>query len=380
MTKEVAKKGIDLLFKMYDEDNKNMLINKNTIGIIIEFIGGEPFMNVDLIDYASDYFLNQCIEKNHPWQDSFRFNFSTNGMLYFEDKVQAYLKKFRPFISLSITVDGPKEMHDACRKDYDGNGSFDKAIAALTDWHKTEIIPETKVTISPDNIMQLHKIVNFFIKYNCTIIHANPIFEHDWTIEECKIYYEQLKLVADSLLKYPEIESNLFDPKYGRPMPSDENGNWCGGTGAMLAFDPEGKAYPCLRYMESSLGNKCKPIIIGDVNGIYKTQDELNIQKQLTAITRRSQSTDECFNCQIASGCSWCSAWNYQKYGTPNKKDTGICWAQRARSLVNSYYCNKKYIQQNSERRVPVFLNRELALQLIDDKEYNMLLKLSTEY
>ena len=122
---------------MYDENDKDMLINHNSLGIIIEFICGEPFMNIDVIDYISTYFINQCIEKNHPWQYNFRFSFSTNGVLYFEDKVQAYLKKFRPFLSLNITIDGPKELHDACRKDYDGNGSFDRAIAALENWHKT---------------------------------------------------------------------------------------------------------------------------------------------------------------------------------------------------------------------------------------------------
>jgi len=41
----------------------------------------------------------------------------------------------------------------------------------------------------------------------------------------------------------------------------------------MLAFDYNGLAYPCLRYMESSLGNKVKPIVIGNVDGIYNTEE-----------------------------------------------------------------------------------------------------------
>ena len=60
--------------------------------------------------------------------------------------------------------------------------------------------------------------------------------------------------------------------------------------------------------------------------------------KCLDCITRRSQSTDECFNCPIAGGCAWCSAYNYQITGTPDKRVTYICVMHKARVLANEYY------------------------------------------
>lgn len=60
----------------------------------------------------------------------------------------------------------------------------------------------------------------------------------------------------------------------------------------------------------------------------------------MASVTRRSSNDDECYNCPIASGCGNCSAWCYQKYGTYNKKDNGICWMHRARCLANKYYFN----------------------------------------
>jgi radical SAM protein with 4Fe4S-binding SPASM domain len=33
----------------------------------------------------------------------------------------------------------------------------------------------------------------------------------------------------------------------------------------MIAVDYKGDIYPCIRYMESSLGNSAPPIIIGNV-------------------------------------------------------------------------------------------------------------------
>ena len=69
--------------------------------------------------------------------------------------------------------------------------------------------------------------------------------------------------------------------------------------------------------MPNSLGPDVKPLTIGHVDhGIECTCEERDCVKCLKAIDRRTQSTDECFNCPIADGCSWCSAYNYQVFGT----------------------------------------------------------------
>lgn len=148
----------------------------------------------------------------------------------------------------------------------------------------------------------------------------------------------------------------------------------------MLAFDPEGIAYPCLRYMESSLGDDVPPLIVGSVDGLFDTEEHKYTADCLSCITRRSQSTDECFNCPIASGCSWCSAYNYQSLGTPNKRSTHICNMHKARSLANVYYWNKYYRKNNMNERFKMYLPKEEALKFITEDEYNMLLELSTKY
>lgn len=89
------------------------------------------------------------------------------------------------------------------------------------------------------------------------------------------------------------------------------------------------------------------------------------------------KATVECFNCPIAAGCAWCSAWNYQKYGTPNKRDTGICLMHKARSLANVYYWNKWYKQNGDDKKFKMYLPKQDALQIISEDDYNMLLDLS---
>lgn len=382
MTKETAKAIIDLLFKMYDEDKPDAFINHTTHGIILDFIGGEPLMNVEIMEFATEYFIDQCLQKNHEWLYNFRTSFATNGILYFEPKVQAYLQKFHNFISMTVSIDGPKEIHDTCRLDHDGNGSFERASAAAHHYweHYGKDVggrDETKVTIAPENLSQLNTIIDYFLNEGVTIINANPIYEIEWTVEQAKIYYNELKKLANKLLLNLKIKCSIFDNHQNVPLPISDNMNWCGGDGHMLAFDPHGNAYPCLRYMESSLGGEVEPLIIGDTNGIYNTPESQEIRCKLCALTRSNQSTEECAHCSIAAGCSWCSAWNYQQFKKIGKRSTNICWMHRASALANVYYWNLRYRLEESEKRFPIYLEQKYALQIISSEEYDALLSLS---
>lgn len=382
MTKETAKAIIDLLFKMYDEDKPDTFINHTTHGIILDFIGGEPLMNVEIMDFATEYFLDECLRRDHEWLYNFRTSFATNGILYFEPKVQDYLEKFKNFISMTVSIDGPKEIHDACRIDHEGNGSFERASAAAEHYWQhfhgeKEYRGETKVTIAPENLHNLNMIFDYFIAQGVTEIFANPVYEVEWTIEQAKEYYNELKKLADKLLFHPEVNCALFDERQNQPMGIGDNTNWCGGDGHMLAFDPHGNAYPCLRYMESSLGGEVEPLIIGNTNGIYNTPESQEIRCKLCALTRSNQSTEECAHCPIASGCSWCSAWNYQQFKEIGKRSTNICWMRRATAIANAYYWNTKYRLEGREKRFPFFLEQKYALQLITPEEYDKLLLLS---
>ena len=379
MTTETAKQIVDLLFKLYDENNEDMVINKHTYGIILDFIGGEPLMNIEVIDYTINYFINKCIEKNHIWLTNFRVSMSSNGVLYFDPKVQECLNKYKDFISFNVTIDGPKEVHDLCRLDHNGNGSFDRAIAAWDDWlSKTNSSQaSTKVTIAPENLPYMETIFDFFIKRGCKYIHANPIFEHEWTIEEAQLYYKILIKLADRLLEEDNISSVLFREFIGNPLSSQETQNYCGGTSAMLAFDPEGNAYPCLRYMASSLGSERPPIIIGNTKGIYNTPEYKAIYDDMKAVTRQSQSTQECLDCPVASGCAWCSAANYAITGSYNKRIMYICWMHRAVALANVYYWNWYYRIHHIDKHKPIYLPRNIATKIISDKEYDRLLELA---
>ena len=173
----------------------------------------------------------------------------------------------------------------------------------------------TKLTIAPENIEFLFEAVKNFINMGFTCIHLNCVFEKGWELSHASILYEQLKLLADYVLEhdlFDKIYFSIFDEQMFYKLPEEETNNWCGGNGKMLALDWKGDYYPCIRYMESSLGADIPPLKIGNIHqGIGTNEKEQAIIDELKSITRQSQSTDECLNCPINAGCAWCSGYNY---------------------------------------------------------------------
>ena len=74
------------------------------------------------------------------------------------------------------------------------------------------------------------------------------------------------------------------------------------------------------------------------------------------------------------TGCGWCSAYNYEINGTPNKRITNICWAHRARVLATCYYYNKRFLEKHDGEPKNNNIQKEIALQIVGKEDYEKLL------
>lgn len=308
MSIETAKKFVDYLLSA---DETNTYINPTiSPAIVIEFIGGEPFLEIKLISQICEYFERRAIELQHPWAKMHIFSICSNGILYDTPEVKAFLNKYADRLSFSVTIDGNKELHDSCRVFPDGSPSYDIAIKAVKDWVGRGNYMGSKITIAPGNLEHLYTAITHMIDLGYEEINANVVYEKGWEQHHSTEYYWQLKKVADYFIDNDLVEDiycALFEPDFFRPKDETDIDNWCGGLGLMLSCDPDGYLYPCIRYMESSLGNDIPPIRIGHVDtGIGSQQCERDCINCFNCINRRTQSTDECFYCPIAEGCSWC--------------------------------------------------------------------------
>ena len=379
MSEEVAYKFVDMLL---DEDKTGDYVNPhNSPFIILEFIGGEPFLEVELIDKTLAYWQKRTMELNHPWATRYMVSICSNGVLYRTDEVQRFIQKHRNHLSLSVTLDGTKELHDSCRIFPDGRGSYDVASDACLDLIEKGFDVGSKITIAPGNITYVNEALQHMVNFGYTEINANCVYEEGWTEEHATELYKQMNMFSDWLFEN-DLEDNMYCSLYVEdffhPKEPTDLDLWCGGDGMMLSCDPDGYLYPCIRYMESSVGDDVPPIRIGDVwSGIGKTEEYNACIHCMDCITRRTMSTDECFDCPIAEGCSWCAAYNYQCTGNLDSRATFICPMHKARALANAYFWNMYYIKHGDSKRFTVYVPPEWAIPIIGEEEYNFLLFLS---
>ena len=237
------------------------------------------------------------------------------------------------------------------------------------------------MTFSPENIRFLYESYLSVIGEGYVTLFGNCVYEEGWTEKDATILYYELKKLADYLVDndlYNKIYISFFEEIFFNPMKESEDENWCGGVDcSMISVDCKGNLYHCIRYMESSLQGDQPPLIIGDIkNGIGKLPHHKAAFESTCGITRRTQSTDECFYCPIARGCAWCSAYNYQVTGSANKRVTYICVMHKARALANVYFWNRVYEKAGVDKHFVNHLPDNQSLLIIPEVELNLLKKL----
>lgn len=335
MTWKVAKQAIDYILSHegdFPEDS-----------VAWDFIGGEPFIEIDLIDKICDYLRIEMYRRNHHWLNHFHFGFTTNGLNYRSDKIQTFIKKNLKHLQISITIDGTERKHDMNRiYKGSGRGSYQDVVKNIPLYLQQFPQMGTKVTISSEDIPYIKESVMHLFELGIHLIHINCVFENVWKEGDDKLLEEQLMQLADEIIDkkyYKEYICSFFDENIGKPMPLVKNNNWCG-AGRMLSIDAAGNFYPCTRFAAYSLREK-DALIIGNIHdGIDK-----NKLRPFLTLDRTTQSPQECIDCEVASGCAWCQGENYDAAETPTiyQRATAICKMHKARVHANNYYWNKLY-------------------------------------
>lgn len=371
MTFSTAKKFIDNLL----EDKYGYINKYNSPAIILEFIGGEPLMEIDLIRESYEYFLKRCYELDHPWFTMHRISICSNGLAYFNDNVQDFFKEYSHQVSFNISIDGNRELHDSCRIQPNKEGSYDIDMAALNHYNKHyNSERNSKMTLAPSNIKYLYDSTIDFIKNGMTVINMNCVFEEGWTIKSAREEYFQLKKLADYIidndLEYLFV--SIFGDRQEDMNSKDSDSNKCGGSGSMLSLRPNGEFYPCIRYMPSSIGCNVESVSLGTLqDGMIGREENSKVLYKMDRNTRRAQSNDLCFECPIGNNCPGCIALGYQTFGVLNKATTFHCIIHFSETLANVYYWNRinlKHPEYDLGVRKNMVPN-ELAKKIIGEEE-----------
>ena len=162
----MAKDAIDFYLSRSKENDKSK-------EQAICFYGGEPFLNFGIIRKSVEYVKNR--RKGIP------IAISTNLTLLDNDILKFLIDKH---IFLSVSLDGPKELHDRYRVFKNGQGSFDKVIENLKKIYKRDKeyfynnLVFNVIAAPPIDYVKIH---NFFSK--------EDLFSKSWFANVGKISY-----------------------------------------------------------------------------------------------------------------------------------------------------------------------------------------------
>ena len=206
MSFQTAQKAIDYIL------DERILFPESSI--IWEFIGGEPFLEIELIDKICDYIKINLYKKQHPWFNSYRFSFPTNGLLYNNAKVQNYIGKNKKHLSITISIDGNEKKHDLQRVYPNGKGSYKNVVKNIPLW--LEQFPDitTKVTVSSADLPFVKESVLHLWNLGIKGIYINVVYENEWKEGDDLIFENQLTELADIILEkeYYKTNRQAFKP------------------------------------------------------------------------------------------------------------------------------------------------------------------------
>lgn len=314
--------------------------------VVLDFIGGEPFLEVDLIDDIIQSFLNKASSLSLSWVDNYSIRITTNGLLYSSAKVQSFIKKYHKHLNVSISIDGTQKKHDACRCFETGEGSYAHVIKSIPLWREQFPNEGTKMTISHGDVPYVFESIKHLISLGIYLIDVNPVLENVWDDNDAKILEEQLVRCADYIVDnglYDVVNLSCFNDsvRYSEADTKELNYGSCGSF--TFAVNYNGQFYSCLRFAEFSLREKnARPI--GDV----ETGVNWNLMRPFKAFCNAITS-DACHKCNIYSSCKTCPAENYDSSSSETiyQQSLAACKMHLAKVRANNYFRNKLFSQYN---------------------------------
>jgi uncharacterized protein len=314
MSYETGKQALDFLIAN----------SGNRVNLEVDFFGGEPLMNFDVVKQLVEYGRSQ--EKIH--NKKFRFTLTTNGVLLNDDVMEFANKEMSNVV---LSIDGRKEVHDRMRPFRKGAGSYDLIVPKFqkladsrdqNNYYVRGTYTHFNTDFSED---VLHLADLGFKQVSVEPVVTDPKEEYCLTEEDLPKLFEQYdKLAAEMVKRKKEGKDfNFFhfmiDLEGGPCVAKRLSG--CGSGTEYLAVTPWGDLYPCHQFV----GNE--DFLLGDIwKGVQKT-DIVNKFKKCNVYSR-----EKCKNCFARFYCSGgCAANSYNEKGTINDTYDLGCELQRKR-------------------------------------------------
>lgn len=312
LTKPKAKKIIELIFQSPARD------------ITIEFQGGEPTLNWDVLKYCVEY--AEDLNRFHNKNIEFLLVTNLNNM---DQEKREFLIYHN--VSICTSLDGPKGLHDHNRPAFGGAGSYDPLIKQLKEFRKVyrerglNNSISALLTVTKESLKDPLGIIDAYVDNGFTDIHIRPLTRlgcaaADWdkigySPEE---YIDFLKVALDYIIelnkKGVQIQERLLTIMLRRIK--GEYTNYmdlrvpCGAVIGQLAYNYDGNIYAC---DEARFTNN-EAFKIGTIENNYS---EIVTSPKSCKIIEASinEEVSPCKSCNYQEYCGLCPVCTHAEQG-----------------------------------------------------------------
>lgn len=275
MSFEVGKKALDLLVEN----------SGNRRNLEVDFFGGEPLMNFDVVKQLVEY--GRSIEVEH--NKNFRFTLTTNGVLLNDETID-YINEHMSNVVLSI--DGRKEVNDKMRYTITGGGTYDiivEKFKRLVEKRKGKSY-YLRGTFTSNNLDFSKDVIHMadlgFKSTSVEPVVAKPTDPYAITEEHIEVLNKEYELLAEEIVARHNTENEFsffhfaLDMSQGPCVVKRLSG--CGAGSEYLAITPEGDIYPCHQFVGDEhfkMGNVMAGILDFGLTNQFKNAHVYNKEK-----------------------------------------------------------------------------------------------------
>lgn len=292
--------------------------------ISIQPWGGEPLLEFENVMYIHQKMKDSGIQVN--------ISLETNGSLITPEVAE---KLTEANISVGISIDGPREIHDAQRLTNSGKPTFEEVTSGIACLQKAGMRNIGSISvITKDSLKELEKILDFFVKqYPDMGIKLNPMHSPGReTARKMALEPEDMPEFAGRLIKkvtdlykkgYVVRESRTSTLLRNLLCRSDSDlchSMGCRGGRCMVIFDQKGDVYPCemVDYPEEKITN------IADHRDLKK-EIEKAAEKNLYFKEKTSEKCRDClWRYYCRGGCTSAAMYQNGKNAEINKEGCSL--------------------------------------------------------
>ncbi len=242
MSFEVGKRALEFLIEN----------SGNHVNLEVDFFGGEPLMNWDVVKQLVAY----ARQREKETDKNFRFTLTTNGVLVDDDVIEFANREMHNVV---LSLDGRKEIHDEFRVDYNGKGSYDKIVPKFQKFVKARgdqgyYVRGTFTHRNPDFTKDLFHMADLgFTQLSMEPVVCAPDDPYALTEEDIKIILNEYEILACEMIKRRKegrpftFYHYMLDLSHGPCIYKRVSG--CGSGTEYMAVTPWGDLYPCHQFV-----------------------------------------------------------------------------------------------------------------------------------